>query len=313
LHAPEDRRILLSCHEKIGKRVTLRCLALFGLLCLGAAPVPPTPWPLGQYVRWDPAWGARDIEVDGLRVRVEPRRCGEDRPESEACFRGDPYVEATVSAPGEPAVVLHGDAGVAAYVGIGKLASADGAASAILISEGGGSAGCVAIDIATVEQNGLRAVRLRPDPEESSICWVDPEHLAWPRDLTGHGRAEFLFADTRFSCLFTSCAGTWYPPRVVAFEGGRGVDVSDDPALLPLYRADMAKARAACEGRTVEAQGACAGYAADALRLGRLEEAWGVIAAQVKRGCRVPAPEGCGDSERIPLDFPARLAAVLGK
>lgn len=292
----------------------LRCLALLGLLSIGAAPVPPAPWPLEAYVRWQPEWGARDVEAGRLRVRVEPKRCGEDRPASEACTRGDLYLEATVSAPGKAPVTLRGEPGVAAWIGIGKLAATDAGPSAILISEDGGSAGCVQIDVAAARASGFRAARLTADARDhGTICGVDPDRLAWPQDRTGHGRAEFLLRDPRFYCAFTSCAGTWYPPRVIAFDGARSLDVSGDPALLPLYRADMARARAACERETAEAQGACAGYAADAARLGRLDEAWAVVAAQVKRGCRVPAPDGCADVDRIPADFPARLATALRK
>jgi hypothetical protein len=288
-----------------------RRFALLALLCVGAAPGPPSAWPLDRYVRWEPQWRARAIDADGLRVQVEPGRCGEGRPDSEACFRGAPYLEATVGAPGLPSVTLKGTAGVTAFLGIGKLRRTDPGPSAILVSESGGSAGCVTIDIAVREQNGFRAMRLSVDAGDGgSICWVDPVRLAWPRDLTGHGRAEFLLADTAFQCRFTSCAGSWYPTRVVAIEGDRGVDVSNDPSLRPLYERDMAKARAACEIARIEPQGACAGYAADAYRVDRLDDAWAVIAAQVRRGCRVPQPE-CGDINRVPEDFPGRLAEAL--
>lgn len=123
--------------------------------------------------------------------------------------------------------------------------------------------------------------------------------------------------DTIFYCAFTSCASTWYPPRVIAFDGTRGLDVSNDPALAPLFRADMRKARDACEHRIHEAQGACAGFAVDAARLGELDRASPIIRAQVLRSCRTPVKERlpvageCYHDDRFPAGFEAELAAAL--
>lgn len=292
----------------------LRCFVALALLCVaaGSPAAPPQSWPLQRYVRWQPEWGTRTISVSGVRARIEQKRCGEDRPASEACFRGDQYLVATVNAEGLGPVTVTGEPGVAAFVGIGKLTPDAARPSLILISEDGGSAGCVQIDLAVPSGTAYRSVRLSADKDDNgTLCEVEPGRLAWPSDLTRRGRPEFRLLDTSFSCRFTSCAGSWYPPRVLAFDGWQGLDVSTDPALAPLYRADMARARHACEHDPDEAQGACAGYAADAARLGQLPQAWRIIDAQIHRGCRVAFSDVCPDINRIPLTFPAELAVML--
>lgn len=294
----------------------LRHFIVLALLGVGAAPstAPPAEWPLDHYVKWQPEWGSRTISAAGLTGQVEIRRCGIDRPASEGCGQGDRYLVATLNTDDGNQVVVTGEPGVGAYVGIGKLTPGAARPSLILISENGGSAGCAQIDLAVPQGATYRSIRLSADPaDHGTFCQVDPAKLAWPRDLTGNGRPEFVLRSTAFYCRFTSCAGTWYPSRVVAFDGARGIDVSADPALAPLYRADMVKARYACQHDAVEAQGACAGYAADASRLGELAQAWRIIDAQVRRGCRVPATDGCADINRIPASFPADLAAALQK
>jgi hypothetical protein len=290
---------------------SLVVLALFGVAAAQPA-APPKAWPLQEYVRWQPEWGARTVDASGLRARIEVKRCGVDRPESEGCGGNAVYLIATVNAAGMQPTTITGEPGVAAFVGVGKLTPNAKNPSLIIISDDGGSGGCVQIDLAVPTGNAYQRVRLSADKNDhGTLCMIDPAKLAWPENLTRRGRPEFLVYDTSLSCHFTSCAGSWYPPRVIAFDGRRGIDVSADPALAPLYRADMAKARQACEHDTREAQGACAGYAIDAARLGRLPEAWRVIAAQVHRGCRVPVVDVCPDANRIPVSFPTELATLL--
>jgi hypothetical protein len=288
----------------------LRSLIVLALLGIGASrpPAPPQHWPVPRYLEW----GNETINAAGLIARIEVKRCGKDRPASEACFKDDPYLVATVEAPGMEPITIQGEPGVAAFVGIGRLIPSAARASLILISKNGGSAGCVEIDLAVPQSAGYGRARVSADEyDHGTLCQVDPSRLAWPQDLTGHGHPEFQLWDTRFYCRFTSCAGSWYPPRVIALDGKRGIDVSADPALAPLYRADMVRARYACEHARTEAQGACAGYAADAARIGQLPQAWRVIQAQVLRGCRVKFSDVCYDVNRIPISFPAELAPLL--
>jgi hypothetical protein len=289
---------------------------LLAVACLGVAAAgsaaPPSTWPVRHYVRWQAEWGTGTIRASGLRARIDVKWCGKDRPASEACGEGSPYLVATVDAAGMRPVTVTGPPGIGGFVGIGRLTPRARRPSLILISEAGGSGGCVRIDLVVPRGAAYRAVRLSVGKDDNgTLCEVDPARLAWPSDLTGRGRPEFLLRDIRFHCHFTSCAGTWYPPEVVAFDGRRGIDVSADPALAPLYRADGARARQACEHDESEAEGPCAGYAADAARLGQLPQAWRVIRAQVRRGCRVPVSGVCPAVNRIPETFPAELAPML--
>lgn len=292
----------------------LRSVIALALLCVAASPpaAPPATWPLQRFVHWLPEWGTRDISAAGLHVQIELKQCGVDRPASEGCFKGDRYPVATVREPGMRPASLIGEPGVGAYVGIGKLTPNAAHSSLILISEDGGTAGCVQIDLAVPSGAAYRSVRLSIDKNDhGTLCEVEPSKLAWPGDSLGNGRPTFRLLDTSFYCRFTSCASSWYPPRFVAFDGERGIDVSDNAVFRPLFEADMAKARHACIHDKDEAQGPCAGYAADAARLGQLPEAWRVIDAQVRRGCRVPILDGCPYSNQIPATFSGELAAVL--
>lgn len=291
----------------------LRLWALFAFACAAAANAAVlSSLPVKHFVGWPHQWGTRTVTAAGLTLKIEPRLCGDRRPVSEACWTGDHYMVVTVEAPGMAPASMEGDAGVAHYVGIGKLDATATHPSVILITEDGGSAGCVQIDVAAPEGHQYRVARLtNPGNGSSAICEVEPAKLAWPSDLTGHGRAEFLLVDDGFHCAFGSCAASWYPPRVIALEDLRTSDVSTDPALAPLFRSDMAKARFACEHKVDGAEGACAGYAADAARLGVLNEAWSVIEEQVRRGCRVKSSGACPIDNSVRAAFPGELRAVL--
>lgn len=94
------------------------------------------------------------------------------------------------------------------------------------------------------------------------------------------------------------------------------------PGFAPLFRRHMAAARIACERpkRGYTPNGACAAYAADAARLGRLREAWPVMlrswkpfAWKLPEGCRVARAAGeCPTGARIAYpDYPTALRGFL--
>ncbi len=285
---------------------------LFAALLLLAVPFPAqaSAWSTGRFVQWPVTTRSGEIDAPGLRVAVRLMNCGDGRPVGEACGAGDHYMTLTTAAPGAAPARVEGWAGLRWFVGIGALRPGDRRAGVILVTDGGGSGGCVEITVATPVDGGFRTTRIGR-PGSYGLCRVEPEKLRWPRDLTGHGRGELVVADDRFDCAFTSCAATWTPPRVLALTDNGGEDVSADPALKPLYRADMARARAACERRTLEPAGACAAYVADAARAGDLPRAWAVVDAQLRRGCRVRSPDDCPSDARLPGGFRADLERLL--
>lgn len=243
---------------------------------------------------------------DGLTATIERKHCGNGRPVSEAC--GDSYVNVTVSFRGGAPVTLEGAAGLRWYIGIGPLGR-DPRPALILVTDMGGSGGCVTVDAALPRNEGYRTVRLRLDGA-ASLCRVDPGKLTWPQDVAGRGRSELLLNDDRFDCTFASCAASWTPPRVVALDGERFVDVSADLSLSPLYRADMVRARVACEHIREEPAAPCAAFAADAARLGQLAQARAFIDGQVRRGCRI-AHDPCYAINDFPPAFATNLMEFL--
>jgi hypothetical protein len=295
------------------KILTLLALAA-GPAAAAPEPTAPQPWPVARFQPLAGDWRSGTIEAAGLTARIARKACGDGRPVSEACGAGDSYVTARIEAPGAAAVTVEGAAGLRWFVGIGRLGAGAARPSLILVTDDGGSGGCVTLDLATPEGRAWRAFRLADGQGRRNLafCSVDPAQLAWPADLTGHGRAEMLLPDTRFACRFASCAGSRLPPRLLAIAGDQAVDVSADPALAPLFRADLSRNRDACEQAAEEAEAPCAAFAADAARLGRIDEAWNVIAAQVRRGCRVRMAEAdCYEINRFHADFPARLRETL--
>jgi hypothetical protein len=139
------------------------------------------------------------------------------------------------------------------------------------------------------------------------------------RDVDGDGVSDIVLVDDAFDYAFSSFAGSWRPPVVINIRGGRVWDVSAQPRYRALYQADMRKAQSLCQGRRPDRNGACAGFVADAARLGRRAWAWKIMLANYDRagmtgpdGCKVTAAGDCPESQKVVFtSFPAALDAFL--
>jgi len=196
----------------------------------------------------------------------------------------------TVSAPGITPLRLEAEenfGSASVYVGIGSLKSGD-KPSVIVQSWTGGAHCCMHIAVASPVGGAYRLIDMG--------SW-DGDQVAWPRDVSGDGIADFVFRDQSFLYAFGSYAGSWPPPQVINIRAMKPVDVSADPAFRPLFAAEIAEVRKDClEGDTFSG-GACAGYLANAARLGQFDAAWAKV-ARTKAASGAMFPASCSDKPR---------------
>ena len=145
---------------------------------------------------------------------------------------------------------------------------------------------------------------------------------AWetlPTDENGDGVVDLTFVDDRFAYSFDSFAGSWMPPAVYELVGGEVRDASTARRNRPLFERDAAEAEKVCRNHE---NGACAGFMADAARLGRLDWGWKIVQAGYRKDsdwplgekCWVRTPDGgdCPKDKTTPFaDFPAALESRL--
>ena len=210
-------------------------------------------------IDWDAAKVLRRFQAAETIVTVESAdpRC------PDSCE--DAFPVFTVSAAGRaPLRIKHEGSEPQGRIGIGILNKGQ-LPSVVIASWTGGAHCCAHVQVAMPMGAGFRAVDLG--------LW-DGDQIAWPRDRDGDGSADFVFVDNAFLYTFDSYAGSWAPPLIMTIRSGRAVNVSREPAFRPLFVADYTKARKAClSSAAYAARGACAGYLADAARLGRFAQA----------------------------------------
>ncbi len=111
----------------------------------------------------------------------------------------------------------------------------------------------------------------------------DGEIFAATEPIPGQG---YLLAnlDNRFLYRFSSYAGSSAPPQFLALQGNQVVDVSDRPALRPLFEEDARRqSEQLVSHYGGEINGLLAGYAASYARVGRIAEAWPVVLERYDR------------------------------
>ncbi len=140
-------------------------------------------------------------------------------------------------------------------------------------------------------------------------------------DPLGSGRAVLVEADNRFLYRFASYAGSAAPVQIWRLEGDRFVDVSGEPAWLPLHRRRLAEMAGWFRGPTPpEPNGFLAAYVATKARLGEFADGWQRMLLRHDRRSDwglSSCPGGydstgrCRGGEQLDPDFPTALRRFL--
>jgi hypothetical protein len=208
---------------------------------------------------------------------------------------------------------VEGSEVAAMWFGIGRLDPATPVTQVLMTSYTGGAHCCVDYKLIEYLDGAWRVTNLGP--------WDGDPPDRFPVDVDGDGVADLVKVDNRFLYAFDSYAFSWAPPQVINVVHGRVVDVSAKPRYGPLFAKDMRKAQAECAKD--HANGACAGFVADAARLGRTPQAWRFMLANYDRksdwilptACAVPVPAGrdCPARQTVKFaTFPQALRWFLG-
>jgi hypothetical protein len=165
----------------------------------------------------------------------------------------------------------------------------------------------------------LEVLELPTDIDELPSAVEESGNFKVPADLDGDGVPDIEIADGRFNSTFSCHACSWYPPLVYEIENGRLREQTYSQRVRTLIAADMTMAKAACLKRDGTQNGACAGYVADAARVGQFSSAWKVVLANYDKndlydqGCRVAlgANYSCPQGQQKYTNFPEALAGFL--
>ena len=271
----------------------------------------------GKFVRWTQKDGPTAVAVGGTRALIEAVPCIDADGE---CYRA----RVSVNVAGKAPVTMMGEPGIAYRIAIGRLDKDDTGASVMLESYTGGAHCCSVYTIAEPIGDAVRIVPVLWQPPGENTAGPQTSFnsgdIPFPVDLSGDGHADIVLRDDRFLYAFSSYAGSIAPPIVLSLVDGKTVDRSDDPAFAMVFADAMQVARGFCISAPYEHNGACAGYVADAARLGRLDAAWRLMLRHYDRRstwplnfCAVALVDGeCPNGhEQSYHDYPAALRAFL--
>ena len=290
-------------------RVIPMPLLLWPALLLASVPGAPAPVsvPIGHFQTWLPSSRAPiAFTSGGVTVQVAPLPCPAHS-EGESSCRWDGYnnqAKVTVRAAGiAPLSVTTDPRSGYARIVIVRFGHGDPRPGVIVESQSGGSAGNLSVQFLAPDGRDYRVLSLG----SLSGGLLQGEIADEPRDLSGDGFLDLSLRDGAFGNVFGCNACTPRPLRLFAVKRGRVVDESRDPALRPVFAADMARLEARCLSGQSGRNGACAAYVADAARAGRFRSAWAKMLAHYEWGRGLWQPD---EGPRFE-NFPASLHAFL--
>ena len=267
----------------------------------------PAPVPIGHFQTWLPSSKAPiAFTSDGVSVEVAPLPCPA-HPKGDGGCSDDGYnnqARVTVRAGGvTPVSVTTDPQSGYARIAVVRFGRRDPRPGVIVESQSGGSIGDLSVQLLVPNDGGYRIL-----PLGQTLAHALRGQIAdAPRDLSGDGFLDLKLEDGAFDSAFGCNACTPRPPRLFAVKQGRVVDESRDPALRPVFAADMARLAPFCLSGESGRNGACAAYVADAARAGRFRSAWAKMLAHYEPGRDLWQPD---KGPRF-KSFPASLHAFL--
>ncbi|MDZ7282992.1 hypothetical protein N4G62_13245 [Sphingomonas sanguinis] len=263
--------------------------------------------PISHFQTWLPSSrAAMAFTSGGVTVEVAPLPCPA-HPQGDGGCSGDGYnnqARVTVRAVGVPPLSVTTDRQSGyARIAVVRFRRSDPRPGVIVESQSGGSGGNLSVQVLVPSGTGYRVLPL--GSLQGGL--LQGEIADDPRDLSGDGFIDLTLRDGAFGNIFGCNACTPRPLRVFAVKNGRVIDESRDPALRPIFAADMARLAPFCLSGESGRNGACAAYVADATRAGRFRPAWAQMLAHYERGRDIWQPDQ-GPRFR---SFPESLRAFL--
>lgn len=212
------------------------------------------------------------------------------RPVSDAELDDLVDIHAAIEIPGYPSLTIDEGGATSRYfkrwVGIGKLAESDTASSVVIEGYTGGAHCCATLRVVTPVGGKLTLI------EFEAVDGSGAE--AFPTDIDGDGKADFLRQDDRFRYQFSSGAGSLSPPVIFNIVDGNLIDVSKEPRFRSVWERFAAEARGSCADKTQsDRNGACAAYAAAGARLGNSESTTREAESLAAKGKKLDLPTAC--------------------
>jgi hypothetical protein len=261
--------------------------------------------PMGRMIHWDGR--SRSYQVGPLTITMSAGPRGDGESPAPA-----PILEVHGGGAQGRDVGERGFDAAAADFGVFRLDRSSPLPQVLFGSFTGGAHCCYRIDV--IEQVG-GAWKVLP------LGAFDGDPPAHIHDIDGDGTPDIVMIDDAFDYAFGCFACSWRPPMVFNVRDGQVWDVSAQPRYRPLFLADMQKAERICRSGQGERNGACAGFVADASRIGRHDWAWKVMLASYEPQSQWGLPDGCvavGADGRCPKgqeihyrSFPEALEAFL--
>ena len=259
-----------------------------------------TPALSAPMVEWDGI--AKTYYVQGLTLRLSAHK---DSP-------GRPIPTLTISASGSSRVEVNGEAGfdnAMASFGVGWFDPKAPKPQVEFATYTGGAHCCTKISVIERVRNSWKEVSL--GEWDGDV----PDRLF--TDVDGDGIPDFVSDDNEFLYAFDSYSGSFPPPKILNVIGGKVSDVSKARRYAKIYRDAMTEDEPRCFSGS---NGACAGYVANAARLGKFEAAWKFMLMHYNHHsnwvyptrCTGPITNGsCKGQELKPRDYPQALMWFL--